>query len=1022
MSASLPEGLVWPPFPIEQLPIELQGLLEDFHWAPLHPHPQVGNPLVTVVVPCFNPDPQLFSQLLLSLRQQVDQQFDLLLVNDGCSDDAWRPIQAQLHDHPWIQVLDLPGNTGISNALNAALDHVATPYVALVDQDDVLHPGALALVRRYLETHPDCGLLYSDHLVFGDDGCSAQYIPKFPWNPEALLEFNFLIHLTVVRADLYRACGGMDSRFDGIQDWEFYLRLAPLLSPATVGYLPLPLYAWRFSDRSVASSAQPKPQLLERARQFLAEAHARWGGSTRVAELHGASDHYRFRVDRGPAAAALPQLCNVLVLAGAAGTGLISATLESLLASAFPIGRVVVALDPGDSASTSLLPLLQQQPCGPELLRCSLRDLADHLPTDRPLLVLQAGALLENDPDHAALPAWLERCDRWDLLTLPCFNLADGSCLSAGYSRGVADQSVYLPQGVGLSQQAYGADFASFGHTRPVDLPSPAFQLLRSSCLRATLDACRLGDGTVCQGWWRQLAQLNWRCCCLPVSGVKLMPDLVAAEQGSLALRGAGDVSLMDAQSWLGAQAGPWGYPYAAALRRALEQGEAGRVHPLHVQAFFAEFLHPAVLHAARSRCGRTSLLPALVRRPVVMLIPTELNARSNGHACMLSLALQLQQAGYSVHLLPFKPYTFFRHYYQRLRPIYRQLSFIIDPAEVPGAVLLAPESAPSKLVQRLRRHYDEVLWWLLAPVGLLNPSQPEIRPGDRLVAFSEFTLPSQLDYLFVHPPADPLLLHLASTHVPHAGRQPQIALYTGKGRLKRLSRSLHRHLLAYQVVLITRSFPATKAGLIRLLARCDGLISCDPMTNLSLEAANLGVPTYLPANPFPARCYHHFPVDLQPFITDSPGAFIAQLQREGPAARLSVEPLKRESAKATALMDLLTADPEPLAARSYRVDDNTLRQIQLYRRQLIQARAIQVVRDGESISSAFSGLYVLSLKLPYVFHCCLCRVLELLDRAADFLLALGLFRVLYPPIRIVGRALHLQLRRMGWTSGRVVG
>ena len=266
--------------------------MEDFQWAAQQPHPPTDSPpLLTVVIPCFNPEPHQFSQLLLSLVQQNDQRFDVLLVNDGSSDEAWLPIQTQLDAHPWIHVLHQPSNIGISAALNRAVDQVLTPYVALVDQDDILHPGALALVRAHLEANPDCGLLYTDHVVFDDTGNFCQSISKFPWNPEALFEFNFLIHLTVVKGDLYRASGGMNSRFDGIQDWEFYLRLIPHLANHSVGYLPVPLYAWRLSDQSVASSACPKRKLLELASEFLRDAHVLRGSDSRPSLSHGASEH-----------------------------------------------------------------------------------------------------------------------------------------------------------------------------------------------------------------------------------------------------------------------------------------------------------------------------------------------------------------------------------------------------------------------------------------------------------------------------------------------------------------------------------------------------------------------------------------------------------------------------------------------------------------------------------------------------------------------------------------------------------
>jgi len=1012
----------WPPFPVGQLPRAVQDLFEDFCRAAPQLHPELSDAQLTVVVPCFNPDPRQFSQLLLSLQLQSDQAFDLLLVNDGSSSEVWALIADQLAACPWVKVLTQPANAGISAALNAALAHLSTPYVALLDQDDLLHPAAIAQVRLYLQSHPDCGLLYTDHIVFDDAGTNCQYIPKSPWNPDALLEFNLLIHLTVVRADLYRACGGLNSRFDGIQDWEFYLRLAPLLSADTVGYLPLPLYAWRLSEHSQASSAQPKANLLALAQEFLADAHQRWGGAGRPLQLtDGAAEHYRFLVDRASPPGLPAQGCNLLLLAEGASPEEMLSSLESLVSAGFPVDRLFIAPDePMDLPLDALQPLP-----APEFLTCELQHLADHLPRDRPLLVLQAGTCLEPGIAIADLAGWLVRGQRWDLLTIPSFSQADGTCVSAGYARVIAQQAVYLPVGQGLSRQAYEADFASFAHTRQVDLPSPALQLLTPRCLADTLEAMARGgsqwaDLSLTQGWWRHLSLQPWRSCCLSGVALHLPLRLVREEQQRLAKAGSCGVALVSAGVCFAAEAQPWPPSYSALLRLQLEYG-SGRLHPLHAQAWLASQIHPALLQAAAQRSSRLSLLPREVLKPVVILIPTELNPRSHGHACMLTMAFELQKSGQPVALLPFNPYTFFRRFLWKLPPVYLQLRFIADLREVPNAILIVPESAPPALVKKLRKYCDALLWWLLAPAGLLTHFKPSIRSGDRLVAFSEFTLPGQSRYLFVNPQADPLMQRLASTYRPKAPRQLQIALYSGKGRLRPLPLSLHRHLLAYRVVLITRTFPATKASLLRLLGCCHGLISFDPLTNLSLEAASLGVPTFVPLNPFSAGSYGRFPVDLRSHITDSPGAFIQMLLRPGPVDQLATDALRQANADAVDLVAMFSAIPDPIATEAFHVTEPLLRQIEDYRRRLKRSFSIQTVRDGESISSMFAAIYVKTLKSPYFVHYWFCQVLYWLDRIGDVIFAIGLFPLLRPIIRRLGAAAQKLARLLRRLFGHLV-
>jgi len=1007
MISSNPSRQVLAPFPIGQLPVEVQGLCEDFWRAPIQPHPSVTDPLVTVIVPCFNPKPTQFSQLLLSIQQQSDQNFDLLIVNDGSNPEAWEPIQWQLQQHPWIQVLYQPSNGGISSALNAAVAHQSSAYVAILDQDDLLHPGAVCSIRSYLLGHPDCGLLYSDHITFDESSSSCQYIPKFPWNPEALLEFNFLIHLTVIRADLYRACGEMNSCFDGIQDWEFYLRLARFLSPVTVGYLPIPLYAWRLSETSVASSAHPKAHLLEHVQKFLPQAHSHFGAGSALAQSDANSIHYKFSIERACPKVPVRQTCNLLLLAGDADTELINASLLSLVASGLQIADVFIARDSCDLPLGIIIPFLGQMRPQINIISCSMQDLQDHLPSESPLLVLQAGACFEDNSNYGDLPGWLERSKSWDLLTLPGFNRSSGRCVSAGYSRFIATEEVYLPHGQTLTRESYTSDFASFGHTRWVDLPSPSLQLLSTSCLQATLELFRsngdLSDCSVTQAWWRQLCSGDFRCCCPDNLFLQLSPPLVASESQRLLLRDSAQVLLVRTEVWLGRNDFLWNRAYGALLSRILEQG-TGRMHALHAYDQFARSLHPAILRSSELRCVRPSLLPKAVHRPMVILIPTELNARSHGHACLLTLALKLMQSGREVYLLPYKPYTFFRHYQRKLPSRFRNLPFIANPAEAPGALLVVPESAPPNLVRNLRPFYDQLLWWLLAPAGLLTGFKPDIRCGDRLAAFSEFVLPSQPRYLFIQPRLEPELMKFAGMHAPQPPRHRLVALYTGKGRLKVLPRSLHRHLLTYQVIVITRSFPQSKRGLIRLLTQCNGLLTCDPLTNLNLEAANLGVPCFLTSNPFNLNCFRKFPCDLTTHVTDSASIFIAWLQRKGPVTKLSTEPLVRADLDGGEFLELLTETPAPIAESASIVGVELLSQIKDYRNDLTKSRSIQVVRDGQSLSSAFTGYYASSLKAPYAIHWWFCFFLGLVDAFGDLILLLGLARLLVPLQELMGK------------------
>jgi hypothetical protein len=119
---------------------------------------------------------------------------------------------------------------------------------------------------------------------------------------------------------------------------------------------------------------------------------------------------------------------------------------------------------------------------------------------------------------------------------------------------------------------------------------------------------------------------------------------------------------------------------------------------------------------------------------------------------------------------------------------------------------------------------------------------------------------------------------------------------------------------------------------------------------------------------------------------------------------KLSTEPLGRADLEGGEFLDLLTETQSSIPSTASMVDDALLCQIKNYREYLIKARSIQVIRDGQSLSSAFTSYYASSLKAPYLMHWWLCFFLGLVDAFGDLLLFLGLARLLVPLEEFMGK------------------
>lgn len=1015
MKQMLPGFNSWPPFSIDKLPFEVQEWMHAYSRAIPNQHPDITNSLLTIVIPCYNPNPNYFAQLLLSLQLQTDQYFDVVLVNDGSCSTAWKPILNLLEDYPWIKVVNHTSNKGISSALNTAISNALTPYAALVDQDDIIHPNTISLVKEALLSNPYCDFLYSDHIVFDDSGLICSYIPKSPWNPSALLEFNYLIHLTVVKCSFYAQHGGMSPQYDGIQDWEFYLRIASFLTDKSVEYIPLPLYAWRLSSESTSTSSTPKQELINTAFTFVKDAHLRLNSGATPIAPSGEPRHYKLSncyVDHS--SELLP--CNILIFCDKGRMADISLTLKSLILSKVCFDKILVVLAEEDSLTSSDSFVTVRSLLEPHkyILVSKLDEIAQHVNQQHPLLSLRAGVIIDQSQSFRDLPGWLERNGMWELVTLPTFSADDDLCISAGYANGIHGDSTFLPYAQGISRREYQSDFATYNNSRAVDIPSPSLQLVRSSCLSMLLRRCSIKARTTklsqADYWWNLLASFDLRCCCPADTSVSLSPSLCAEERGNIVVRRDSFCQLISKEHWQELFGCFVRKSYLALVQNILWNGP-GRVHPLYYYLWLNNlFQSSSLMNPSGDHMSQELPLSKGVARPLVILIPTEVNPRSHGHACLLTLALQLSNAGINVYLLPFNPYRFFKNYYQSLPPRFRDLLFIAHPSDVRDAVLLLPESTPPQLVKELRPYYRDIIWWLLAPAGLLTAYMSAITKRDYLIPFSEFALPGQSRYLFVHPKEERSLAQAADMYRPLKHTSLSIAIYSGKGRLKPLPASLHRLLLTHNIIPITRSSPATKDELFALMAHCRGLISFDPLTNLSLEAARLGLPTFLVNNPFPHRCFTHFPSDLSSFITSDTQDYICHLQSSATRASLSAKQLYRVSDQSTEHIRALIS--YPCGNKGLQVDEDQLTSIHAYLAALRESRSIQVANDGQAASSIFFDVYLESLKAPYSTHLKICSLLKVLDDVVEVLDGLNLYPLIRHLLRCVPRIQRLLLSR----------
>jgi O-antigen biosynthesis protein len=217
---------------------------------------QHEKPLFSLITPTYNTRPEWLTEAALGLLGQSFANWEWCIVDDGSQDRQTKKMLEYLGGvSPRVRV-EFASNTGISAATNRALDLAQGDYICFLDHDDLLHWSALESMAEKAGEGYD--VVYSDEDKLDDQsGDLVEPFFKPAWSPEYFRGVMYIGHLLCVRREI--ACQTrFDSAFDGVQDFEFMLRVSE--TGAKIGHIPRVLYHWRKTPGSIAEASGAKPQ------------------------------------------------------------------------------------------------------------------------------------------------------------------------------------------------------------------------------------------------------------------------------------------------------------------------------------------------------------------------------------------------------------------------------------------------------------------------------------------------------------------------------------------------------------------------------------------------------------------------------------------------------------------------------------------------------------------------------------------------------------------------------------------
>jgi O-antigen biosynthesis protein len=276
-------------------PLDLQRLTEVIDLFPY-------KPLLSVVVPVYNPPETYLSEAIESVLNQIYPHWELCLADDASDrPEVKRVLQKYTEADRRIKVVFRTENGHIVQASNSAFAQATGEFIVTLDHDDLLTPDALYEIALLLNKRPDTDIIYSDSDVISWDQAIGEYRPCNPafkpdWCPDTFLSVMYTCHLSCYRRTLVEQVGAYRTGFEGSQDYDLMLRLTEKTD--RIGHIPKILYHWRAHADSVASLEQDvKSYAYLAAEKALAEALERRGEPGKVTVVPNILGRYIIRYE-----------------------------------------------------------------------------------------------------------------------------------------------------------------------------------------------------------------------------------------------------------------------------------------------------------------------------------------------------------------------------------------------------------------------------------------------------------------------------------------------------------------------------------------------------------------------------------------------------------------------------------------------------------------------------------------------------------------------------------------------------
>jgi FkbM family methyltransferase len=218
-----------------------------------------GTPLVSVIVTCFNYG-RFLAEAVESVAAQTFRDFEVIIVNDGSTDDSAKVAEqlvAKHKDSCRLFTIHTQNTGQPAAARNIGIAAARGRYILCLDADDKIDHTYLEKAVRVMEQHPETGVVYSHIRHFG----TLQSVYQCgAFELATLARDNVLPYCSLYRREIWDRLGGYRLNIRGYEDWDFWLGMAELGWKGEL--IPEPLFFYRKHEAGLLATSNPRREAL----------------------------------------------------------------------------------------------------------------------------------------------------------------------------------------------------------------------------------------------------------------------------------------------------------------------------------------------------------------------------------------------------------------------------------------------------------------------------------------------------------------------------------------------------------------------------------------------------------------------------------------------------------------------------------------------------------------------------------------------------------------------------------------